>query len=92
MKKLIPILTIVCAVVTAFIAVTGIIAVSIATRVNGIALLAVPAAIIGLVLSALGGALAFLFRKDTLCKISVIIYAAALVVSISAVTVWLAVL
>lgn len=81
-----------CAAITTLIAVAGLISVSIATSVNGVTLLAVPVAIAALVLSLLGGALAFLFRKDILCRIAVFIYLFALIVSATAVTVWLTVL
>lgn len=92
MKKLIPILTIICASITAIVAAVGVITVSIATRVSRMTLVAVPVAIVALVLSLLGGALAFLFRKDVLCKISLLIYLAAFIVSAIAVIIWLAVL
>ena len=92
MKKLIPILTVICAAITAIVATVGVITVSIATSVSGMTLVAVPVAIVAFVLSILGGALACLFRKDVLCKISLLIYLAAFIVSAIAVIIWLAVL
>lgn len=92
MNKIIPIISIIVAGLGIVIAAIGIITVCIATQTPGVALVAVPVAITGMVLSAVSTAFTLLFFRDKLCKIAFFINAAALTVSIVSIVIWLAAL
>ena len=92
MNKIIPILCISVACMTAVLAVMALIAVCASITTNFAVLVSVPAAIISFVLSTVNTAFAFLFKKDILCRIAFFIDLAAFVLSVVSVIIWLAVL
>ena len=89
MNKIIPIICIIVAALGAVIATMGIITVCIALQVPSVALVAVPAAIAGGLLSGASTAITAILFRDKLCKIAFFINAVALIVSIVSVTIWI---
>ena len=89
MNKIIPIICIIVAALGAVIATMGIVTVCLALKVPGVAIVAVPAAIAGGMLSGISTAVTALFFRDKLCKIAFFINATALVISIVSVTIWI---
>ncbi len=64
----------------------------ISTQVSEVRLIAIPVVIVGLTVSTLLTPFAFIFKKDTLCKISFFIDITAFILSVISVTIWLAAL
>ncbi len=92
MNKIIPIICLIVASLGAVIATVGIITIAVATRVSGVGVVAVPAAIIGAVLSGLSACVTAMFFRDRLCKIAFFINIAALVISAVSIIIWLTIL
>ena len=74
------------------VAAAGIVTVSISVRVSSLAIIAVPTAIIGAVVSGLSVAVTALFLRDKLCKIAFFINIGALSISVVSIIIWLAAL
>lgn len=94
MSKIIPVLSIIFAVLGVGIAAAGLIAVAIGAKTGsaGIIAVAVPFAIIGVVMTGLSAVLAFFFRRDKLCFIAFFINVGGAVLSVVSLIIWLAVL
>lgn len=90
MKKIIPVISLCVAILTAAVSIIGVITISVAVSVKAIALIAIPVVIVGLVMSLLSVPINFIFKKDRLCFIAMTINSASLVLSIAATVVWLA--
>ena len=89
MKKLIPILSLCVAAVTICIALAGIVTMSIAAKVNQVGFVAVPVAIVGGVLAAIGAPIDYMFKRDKLCLIAFYIQLCAFIISAVSVAIWL---
>ena len=88
MKKIIPILSLIISAVALVISVIGLIAISVAAGAKGLGVLAVPAILVGAVVSALSAAMTFMFRRDVLCRIAFFINVGAFVLSGISVIIW----
>ena len=71
------------------VAALGIVTVGVTTAVSALAMVSVPTAIIGTVLSATTAAFGFLFRRDRLCRISLYIALGSLGISAISIIIWL---
>lgn len=88
-NKIIPVLCFISALVSAVVAALGIVTVGVTTAVSALAMVSVPTAIIGTVLSATTAAFGFLFRRDRLCRISLYIALGSLGISAISIIIWL---
>ena len=92
MKKIVPIITLCLAIAAAALSVIALICACASSAVSLAKIVAVPTAIVGLVVEIVLTPFAYLFKKDILCKISFFIDVASLAVAIAAVSVAFAVL
>ena len=94
MSKIIPILSIIFAVLGLGISAIGLTAVAIGARSQsaGIVALAVPFSIVGAVTTGLSGVLAFFFRRDKLCFIAFFFTVGGFTLSVISIIIWLAML
>ena len=94
MSKLIPILSIIFAVLGLSVAAAGLTAVAIGAKTGsaGVIAVAVPFAIVGAVMTGLSAVLAFFFRRDRLCFIAFFINIGGVALSVISVIIWLAAL
>ncbi|MCH5162325.1 MAG: hypothetical protein J1G38_02410 [Clostridiales bacterium] len=92
MSKIIPILSIIFAVLGVSVAAVGLTAVAVGAKTGsaGIIAVAVPFAIVGAVMTGMSAALAFFFRRDRLCFIAFFINIGGVVLSIISIIIWLA--
>ena len=89
MKKIIPVISIILAVIIAALSVTALIAVCAAMKVDFARLAAVPTVILCFVFSAVNAVFAFLFKKDILCRIAFFIDIGAFALSTVSLCLWL---
>lgn len=87
MNKIVPIITLCLAVAVALLNAVALMCAIISISAAPVQLIALPTAIVGLVLVTILTPLAFLFKKDILCKISFFIDLASLLLAIAAVAV-----
>ncbi|MCH5166043.1 MAG: hypothetical protein J1G01_06545 [Clostridiales bacterium] len=92
MKKIIPIIAFCCSMLIFSLSLTGLITVSIATKVEQVTFVAVPTVIFGSVLSMLSVGFVYILRNDKLCRIAFFIDVAAFCISIVSVFIWLCLL
>lgn len=92
MKKIVPIITLCLAIVTAALNVIALICAFVSLSVQQVKLISIPTAIAGLVAVCVLTPFAILFKKDILCKISMYMDLVSLVVAITAVAVAFSVL
>lgn len=88
-NKIVPVLCLISALVSAAAATLGLVTVGVTTAVSALAVVSVPTAIIGTVLSATAAAFGFLFRRDRLCRIALYISLGALGVSVVSIIIWI---
>lgn len=87
MNKIVPIITLCLAVAVILLNAVALMCAIISFWAAPLKLIAIPAAIVGLVIVTIQTPLAFLFKKDILCKISFFIDLVSLLIAISAVAV-----
>ena len=92
MKRIIPIICLICACICIAVSILGLTMISVATTVSQLAIVAIPCAIVGAVASLLSLGIDALFFKDKLCRIALFISIGALLLSAIAIIIWFAVL
>ncbi len=89
MNKVIPILTLIFSTFALFVAGAALATVCVSIEVSQLALISVPTAIVGTVLSGLSSTFSALFFKSRICRVSLGISLVAFAASVAAITVWL---
>ncbi|MDE7405889.1 MAG: hypothetical protein K2M89_03325 [Clostridiales bacterium] len=87
MKKIVPIITLCLAIITAALNVIALICACMSLYAPQVKLISIPTAIVGLVAICFLTPFAFLFKKDILCKIALYIDLVSLAVAITAVAI-----
>lgn len=92
MKRIIPIICLICACLCTALSILGLVMVCVATAVSQLAIVAIPCAIVGAVVSILSIGIDALFFKDKLCRAALFINISAFVISVVSIIIWFAVL
>ena len=87
MKKIVPIITMCLAIITAALNVIALVCACVSLYVPQVTLISIPTAIVGLVSACILTPFAFLFKKDILCRISLYIDLVSLAVAVTAVSI-----
>lgn len=92
MNKIVPILSLCLAILTAVLSVVALIAVIASITADFAKLVSLPTAIVCFVASAVFGGFAFMFKKDILCRIAFFIDLGAFTLSVVALILWIVVM